>query len=325
MTDTTVQSVRRVLPAFALFVVAPLIAEFLSGNMSIMHLGLLAVLAPLYGGGALLIRESVRRAGRSWPSIFLLALAFGILEEAFITESLFNPNYLGLNLHLLKPAYITPFGIGGWYTVFVLTLHTVWSIPVPIALVEALVPKRAGSPWLGWPGIGAITAIFVLACLSIGSFSIRMDSTHFVASQAQFAWSALIMLALITSAFSIPGRSRAKFRARVPDPRVVGTIALAIASAFLLVPGAWGWWAVVTYLSLDALTIVATLTWSTHTGWRPIHRLSFAGGAAMAYAWHSLVQTPSLGDSGDITRMGNLLFGALAAILIAVGASKLGD
>jgi hypothetical protein len=103
--------------------------------MSITQLGLLVVLAPLYGGGALLILESVRRTGRHWPSIFLFA--FGILEEAFITESLFNPNYLGLYLHLLNPAHISLFGIGAWYTVFVSTLHTVWSVPVPIALTEA--------------------------------------------------------------------------------------------------------------------------------------------------------------------------------------------
>ena len=134
------KSGRRILPVVGLFVVAPLVAEFLPGNMSITQLGLLVILAPLYGGGAILIRESVRRAGRGWPSILLLALAYGILEEAFLTESLFNPNYLGKGLHLLQPAFISPFGIGVWYTVFVLTLHTVWSIPVPIALMEALDP-----------------------------------------------------------------------------------------------------------------------------------------------------------------------------------------
>jgi hypothetical protein len=50
----------------------------------------LAALAPMYGGGALLIREIVRRKGRGWPSIILLALAYGILGEGIATESLFN-------------------------------------------------------------------------------------------------------------------------------------------------------------------------------------------------------------------------------------------
>ena len=111
---------KRVAPAVGLFFVAPLVAEFLLGNLPINLLGVLLILAPLYGGGALLIREVVRRTDRGWPTIFMLALAFGVLEEAFTTQSLFNPNYLRLNLHLLDRAYIPALGIGGWWTVFVL-------------------------------------------------------------------------------------------------------------------------------------------------------------------------------------------------------------
>jgi hypothetical protein len=131
--------VQRMMPSAALFLVAPLVAEFLLGNMSITHLGLLPILAPLYGGGAILIREFVRRTQRGWPSIFVLALAYGVLEEAFLMQSLFNPKFLGQNLHLLDDAYLPALGIGAWYTIFVLTLHTVWSISVPIAFVEPLV------------------------------------------------------------------------------------------------------------------------------------------------------------------------------------------
>jgi hypothetical protein len=104
-------------PAIGLFFLAPLVAEFLLGNLPIKLLPALVVLAPMYGGGALLIRETVRRVRRGWPSILLLALAYGILEEAFTTQSLFNPDYLGMHLGLLKPAYIPALGIGGWWTV----------------------------------------------------------------------------------------------------------------------------------------------------------------------------------------------------------------
>jgi len=92
---------RGLLPAAGLFLLAPLVAEFLSGNMSITRLGMLVILAPLYGGGALLIPEWVRKAGRGWPSIFVLALAYGILEEAVLMQSLSNRNFLGQNLRLL--------------------------------------------------------------------------------------------------------------------------------------------------------------------------------------------------------------------------------
>jgi hypothetical protein len=102
---------RRIGPAVGLFFLAPLVAEFLLGNLPITLIGALLVLAPFYGGGALLIRECVRRAGRGWPSILVLGLAFAIFEEAFVTQSLFNPNYLKLNLHLLDHAYIPALGI----------------------------------------------------------------------------------------------------------------------------------------------------------------------------------------------------------------------
>jgi len=93
---------RRLLPATGLFLGAPLIAEFLLGNFSITAIGTLGVLAPMYGGGALMIREAARRSRRGWPSIFLLALAYGILEEGLLMQSLFNPNFLGLDQHLLQ-------------------------------------------------------------------------------------------------------------------------------------------------------------------------------------------------------------------------------
>jgi hypothetical protein len=117
--------IRRIMPAVGLFFLAPLIAEYLLGDFLLTYLGPLLFLAPMYGGAALLIREIVRRTRRGWPTIVVLALAYGILEEAFMTQTLFNPNYLGMNLHLQDHAYIPAFGMGAWWTVFVLALHTV--------------------------------------------------------------------------------------------------------------------------------------------------------------------------------------------------------
>jgi hypothetical protein len=154
------------IPAVILFFLSPLVAEFLLGNLPITMLPALLVLAPFYGGGALLIREAVRHTRRGWLSIFLLGLVYGIFEEAFTTQSLFNPDYLKLNLHLLDPAYIPALGIGAWWTIFVLTLHTVWSIATSIALAEALVPDQAATPWLGRIGIVVSGALFVFGAVA---------------------------------------------------------------------------------------------------------------------------------------------------------------
>jgi hypothetical protein len=316
---------RRVAPAIGLFFVTPLVAEFLLGNMTIKMLGMLAILAPVYGGAALLVRESVRRAGRGWASILVLALAYGILEEAFLTETLFNPNYMGLNLHLLDPAFIAALGIGGWYTVFVLTLHTVWSISVSIALIEALVPDRVTSPWIGRLGLGLIAVIFTLAAVSMASYSIGQDYHHFAASRTQYFWSAIALLILIVSAFRLPQRSNCAARGGVPPPWALGLMALAASSAFLLVPMAWGWSAVGVYLLLDTVMVTAILVWAARRGWDERHKLALAGGAAMAYAWHAFIQVPALGTADVFGKIGNLVFALLAVILIANGAKRTAD
>jgi hypothetical protein len=65
---------RRVAPAAGLFLLAPLVGEYL-GNVSITEIGALPVLALLYGSGAILVREVARRTGRGWPTMLVLGLA----------------------------------------------------------------------------------------------------------------------------------------------------------------------------------------------------------------------------------------------------------
>ena len=89
---------RRLPAVLSLFILSPLIAEYLLGSMPMSMIAILPVMAAMYGSGAVLIREVVRRTGRGWPSMILLAIAYGLIEEGFVTQSLFNPNYLHLRL-----------------------------------------------------------------------------------------------------------------------------------------------------------------------------------------------------------------------------------
>jgi hypothetical protein len=311
---------RRVAPALGLFFVAPLVAEYLLGDLPIKLLDLLAILAPLYGGGALLIRELVRRTGRGWPSIFVLAFAYSVFEEAFTTQTLFNPNYLNLNLHLLQPAYIPALGIGMWWTVFVLTLHTVWSISTSIALVEALVPDRATTPWLR--GIGLSVTCILLALAAVATTAHQIKTSHFVASKAQFGGAAVVCVAAIIAAFLLPARRATRTPDPAPNPWLIGAAALTAGSAFLMVPNTWGWIAVGIYLLLDLTMIAVMSTLSHRGGWKATHRLALAGGAALAYAWHAFVQHPAVGDAGLSTRIGNVIFAAGLIVLLVVAARR---
>ncbi len=135
-------------------------AEFLLGNLPITLLGALVLLAPMYGGGALLIREVTRRAGRGVPTMLVLGIAYGLLEEGIATQSLFNAHYAGQDL--LHPGYVPWLGIGVPWTLFVLTLHAVGSTTVPIVMVELCTPERRTTPWLRRPGLIVAAALFVV-------------------------------------------------------------------------------------------------------------------------------------------------------------------
>jgi hypothetical protein len=313
---------RKAAPAIVLFFLAPLVAEFLLGNLPVTLLPALLVLAPLYGGGALLIREIVRRTGRGWPTMIVLALAYAIVEEAFTTQTLFNPDYLHLHARLLEPAYIPALGIGGWWTVFVLSLHTIWSVSVSVALAEALVPDRETTPWLGNVGLSVTGVLFAFGAVASTLLEIKQD--HFVASVGQFAGAAVVCVLLIVVAFLLPRPSPARSPAPglAPSPWIVGAAALAAGSIFMMVPNVWGWRAVGVYMALYLAMIVAVSIWSQRENWAGMHRLALAGGAALAYAWHAFLQTPAVGKSGLVNRVGNLLFAGGLLVLLWIAARR---
>ena len=318
MADSTF---RRLLPAIGLFFLAPFISEYLLGDFPLTKLGYILILGPLYGGGALLIREVVRRSGKGWPTILVLAFAYAVLEEAFTTQTLFNPNYLKLNLHLLDPAYIPQLGIGGWWTIFVLTLHTVWSISTSIALIEACVPRRATDPWLGGIGLSVDLLLFGLAAVASTRFQMKNDA--FRASTAQFIVSGIVVVAAAVVAFMLPARPGGTNPSRAPSPWLAGAVGLIAGSVFLIVPRAWGWGAVAIYLTLDLIVIVAVSAMSHRSGWGGSHRLGLASGAALAYGWHAFFQQPVDGTTGLTIRGSNALCLLIVLAVVAFAARQL--
>jgi hypothetical protein len=311
---------KSVLPAIGLFFLAPLVAEFLLGNLPIKMLPVILVLAPLYGGGALLIREVVRRAGRGWPSIVVLALVYGIIEEAYTTQSLFNPNYLKLNLHLLDTAYIPALGIGAAWTIFVLNLHTAWSVSASIALVEAAAPDRAEVPWLGRIGLTVTGLLFALGVFVTTRFQLKQDA--FRASHAQLVTAGVICLVLVVLAFLLPRRSAATNSGWIPSPWIAGALALAAGSAILVMPKSWNWDAVAAVLAIDVVMIAAVILWSRRSGWGMRHKLALGSGAALAYGWHAFIENPVVGKGAIMIRVGNAIFLLGAVALIAFAAKR---
>lgn len=321
MTSSTVAIApprRSVSAAITLFFVAPFVAEYLLGDLSLKLLPALILMAPMYGGGALLIREMVRHKGRGWPTILCLGAAYALLEEGLVTQSLFNPDYLNLHAHFLAPAHIAWLGIGGWWTLLMFNVHTFWSIGVSIALVEGLFPDRARTPWLGKIGHDVVDVIFLLGL--IANTLLGYKQNHFWASRMQLGVAALLCVLLIVLAFATPA-GMAKREGTVPSPWLTGAAALVLGLLFELVPMRWGWGAVATMLTVDAVFLLIVYALSSRRSWTLLHALSLGAGGAVAYGLHAFRQTP-FGGGPVLARVGNVIFLAIALALIAVGARR---
>jgi hypothetical protein len=312
------RSKRSVSAAITLFFVAPFVAEYLLGDLSLKLLPALIVLAPMYGGGALLIREVVRHRGRGWLTILCLGAAYALLEEGLVTQSLFNPDYLKLHFHFLQSAHVAWLGIGGWWTMLMLNLHTFWSIGVSIALVEGLWPERAREPWLGRIGHTVVDLLFFVGL--VANTIIGYKQNHFWASRTQLGVTALLCVLLIVIAFATPAGMKRREGAAA-SPWLTGAGAFVLGSLLLLVPMRWGWGAVAAMLAVDAVFLLMVTVLSSRTGWTLLHTLSLGAGGAVAYGLHAFRQR-AFGGGVVLSRVGNAIFLAIALVLIVLAVRR---
>src|SRR5262249_30098057 len=114
-------------------------------------------LVPLYGGGALLIRETLLRRGLSGVWWLLLGIAYAIFEEGIVGQSLFDQHYRGLDFLGFYGHWA---GVNWIWALFIIPYHAVFSIAVPIALTELAYPAQRG-PWLGRTALIGVAIVFV--------------------------------------------------------------------------------------------------------------------------------------------------------------------
>jgi len=310
---------RKISAVITLFFVAPLVAEYLLGDLPLKLLPALIVMAPAYGGAAVLIHETARRMGRGWPTMLMLGAAYTLIGEGLVSQSLFNPDYMQKHWHLLHPAYIPALGIGAWWTLLMLNLHTFWSVGVSIALAEALFPAEAESPWLGRVGDSLVALVFVLG--SAASFGIGFKQNRFVASHAQLLSAAVLSLLLIVSAFLIPARRSRKAGGMVPSPWITGAVAFVLGMGVMNTPLSWGWAAVGVMLATDAVFLVLVTLFSRQTEWSALHTLSLAASGTLVYGIHAYTARPLVGGLLWM-RISNTVFLAAAVCLIWLGAMR---
>ncbi|WP_238010378.1 hypothetical protein KZZ52_53905 [Dactylosporangium sp. AC04546] len=300
-----------VAPVAGLLVLAPLVGEYLLGNVSVRLLPALPFLVPLYGGGALLVREIVRRTGRGWPALLLLAAAYGVAEAGLVDQSLFNPTFEGHDFQATTP--VPALGISAGKAFAFVVGHAVWSIGVPVALVEWLTPGRRHTPWLRTPGLIATILLYLLGCWII--FDDLRQREGFLASPGQRAGAAAVALLLVAAGLLARRPRAATAAGRVPPPWVVAVLGFAASSAFVLSSETWAGLAAGVVLVVTAAVVVGAA--ARRAGWTERHRMALAAGALLTYGWLGFVLT-GLVEPGDPVRWaGNAGFLAGAVALVA--------
>lgn len=310
-------------PAIGLFLLAPFVGEFLLGNLTLGELGLGVILAPMYGAGALLIREVTRRTGRGWPTMVLLAIAYALMEEGPIDQLLWNDSYAGHDM-LHGDSFIPAIGMSVELTVAIVALHAVWSICVPIALIETLTPDRRTTPWLTTRGL-VITAIVYVAggiLVFFGNYS----EEHFIANPWQLGSVVLVIAALVVLAFRIKPSARA-VPGRAPEPWVVGGLALLGTSVYwgpstLITAGWYEWINVATFCVVALAGVVLIRRWSRQEGWDQRHVFALAAGATLTYVWTAFPTVPESGGSRSVDLIGNAVFGVVAVSILVIASRR---
>ncbi|MFG1753344.1 hypothetical protein [Streptosporangium sandarakinum] len=313
---------RRLAPAFGLFLLAPLVGEYLLGNVPASDIGGLLVLAPMYGGGALVIRETVRRAGRGWPAILLLAAAYGVLEAGVIDQSLFNPSFEGLDFG--TETYLPAPGLSASSLLSFVGGHVIWSIGVPVAVVETLAARRGTAPWLGGRGLAVACAVFVLGSVLVG-YGVY-EGEHFRATAAQTAGAAAVAAVLAGAAFAVgrrprPASGRASGR-RAPGPWAVGAVAWLLSGLYWMRPETWP--GVAAGVALAVVAAVVITRWSRRPGWDARHRFAPAGGALPTYACGGFVLLVLKGTATPVNLAGQAVLALGSVLLLAVAARRAG-
>ncbi|HEV2460260.1 MAG TPA: hypothetical protein VGS80_18030, partial [Ktedonobacterales bacterium] len=269
-----------------LFFLSPAVAEMLSGSTPpltfINPVNLLAE-GSLYGCGAIVVRELVRRRGLGWSSILLLGAAYGILEEGLVVTSWFNPYWPDVvSLHGYSRALGT-----NWFWAASLTIyHAVVSITVPIILVEALFPRIAERPWLGRRGMwGFAIWLGVTSVLELIGFGfLAFEKQGYTHPPAMYFGALALAVALLVIGLRLKPPRAVPTARTAPGLWRLRLAGLAAIVVFFLISWALGpairFWpaSIALLLGLVAFAGWRVRLWASRAGWWAEHRLALAVG-----------------------------------------------
>jgi hypothetical protein len=306
-------------PIWTLILLAPMIAEVLSGSTRTSILFVLVPEVMVWGVGALMARELVRRWKGGGLSLLLLGMALSVAEEFIIQQTSIAPlPFAGAHADYGRIA-----GINLVYLLFMLGYESVWVVVVPVQVTNLIYPKQREFRWLrrgGWIACG----IAFLVGSRIAWYGWTQQARprlgaapyHPPATLIAGGLAAIVALIGLAYVFRKVGRGGA---GRTAPAVVAGVIALGMGAAWfdligqLFIPNpiqpwekalaAGGAWAL--------LGLILFLWWTSRQAWSDVHRFCACWGATLAcesMPYFTIRSWPTV----DV--VGKIVFDALAVV-----------
>ncbi|MEV4760917.1 hypothetical protein AB0J86_38255 [Micromonospora sp. NPDC049559] len=298
--------------ALLLMLLTPVIAEVALGTVALRTAWVIPIYLPIYGAGALFVREVVRRTGGGWPSLLLMGVVYGLVEEGLALQSLTSPN-------IYHAADWAPrmLGVNTAYAEVNLAYHAVFSIAIPITLLELVFRRHGRAPYLRRGGLVScgFVALLGVALLRV-SVPPDIDPGYLLPGTAAVAIVGLIVVLSVLALRVLPRRAAGApagpapvaVRAEAgpvlagarpggaPRPITVGLCcAVATFGFFALIwpfggahhpaytHGNWSFVPMAGAAVLAALTALALRRWGSAADWTDRHRLAAITGALLAH------------------------------------------
>jgi hypothetical protein len=271
-------------PAVILLFLAPILGELLSGSSppaEFFQPITFVLLMALYGCGALLVRELTFRWSKGWPSVLLLGLAYGIVEEGLAVKSFFDPSWVDLGT---LGEYGRWAGVNWVWSLGLMFYHAVYSIGLPILLAWLLFPGWEKRPWLRPKSFRACVVALALVVLFCNLFLTPYRPSWF---QLAFAGGAAVGLAWL--AHGVPAALPVAPAPTLPRPR--GVLLRSFAAAIGLFCTLWALpntslppLATLALMAVWAILLVRTIARLTlNPAWSRVHAHAAASGALLFF------------------------------------------
>jgi hypothetical protein len=279
-------------PSIALILLAPIVAEVLSGTTRASFIFVLIPEAMVWGCGTLMIRETVRRLQLGWQSFVLLGMALSVAEEFVIQQTSLAPIPWVNQAHLYGRAW----GVNWVWLLAMLGFTVAWVVLVPIRLTELIFYERREECWLRRRGWIICSVLFLIGSrIAWYGWTQRARPAFHVApytpplSAVLSGIGAIVLLVLSALRFrNVPKKVDSRFGAAI-NPWLAGLSAAVDSFVFLLLfPVAYGVWpglpvwvTLVGGIAWVGVSLLVIRRWASSAGWNDVQWLTLCFGSVV--------------------------------------------